>query len=179
MRQFCASRSSFSIEMERHLTRILCSDLDKIEVAEKEEKLIQPNFIADIPIIGMESDYDKITDPKPSGLGNNEKPTVAQQMTKAMKDDAHVKARGVNIGTSGASVIEIDNDGDKSDEGVPPSVKQEPIVVEDVTEDDLKGEDDVIPPLCTPQKSKRNKTPRREHVPTMKGQHYAEGVHGV
>lgn len=95
---------------------------------------------------------------------------------------AQVKTRGVNIGRSGASVIEIDNDDSESDGealhgGVPPRVKQELIIVEDVTEDDLKDEYDVIPPLRTPRKSKQNMTPEREYAPTMRGEQYTERVH--
>ena len=41
-------------------------DLSEIEMAKKEPKLVQPNFIAEIPGIEVESDYEPIIGPKPN-----------------------------------------------------------------------------------------------------------------
>ena len=41
-------------------------DLTEIEMADKEPKLVQPNFIAEIPGIEVESNYELIIGPKPN-----------------------------------------------------------------------------------------------------------------
>ena len=41
-------------------------DLIEIEIANKEPKLFQPNFIAEIPGIDFKSNYDPIIGPKPN-----------------------------------------------------------------------------------------------------------------
>ena len=41
------------------------NDMGENEVVVKEPKIIQPDFIAEIPVIEMDSDYDKIMGPKP------------------------------------------------------------------------------------------------------------------
>ena len=42
------------------------NNLIEIEMADKEPKLVQPNFIAEIPGIEVKSDYDPIIGPKPN-----------------------------------------------------------------------------------------------------------------
>ena len=52
----------------------------EIEMANKEPKLVQPNFIAEIPGIEVESDYEPIIDPKP-----NTEPEVKSSMQSAQR----------------------------------------------------------------------------------------------
>ena len=86
-------------------------DLTETEMADKEPRLVQPNFIAEITGIEVESDYETITGPK-----HNTKPEVnssyAERAEKARKNygrKADVvtqsKTRGVDDDEDAVSVI--------------------------------------------------------------------------
>ena len=40
-------------------------DLEEIELSKTNEKFVQPDFIAEVPGIAVQGDYDKIIGPKP------------------------------------------------------------------------------------------------------------------
>ena len=60
-------------------------DLAEIEVKTKEEKLVQPDFIAEIPGIPLESDYQKIQPPQTS---NQVPKMLAAQRTATARKNA-------------------------------------------------------------------------------------------
>ena len=59
-------------------------NLTETEIADKEEKLVQTNFIAEIPGIEVESNYEPIIGPKP-----NTEPEVKSSYVERAKN--HVK----------------------------------------------------------------------------------------
>ena len=127
-------------------------------MANKEPRLVQPDFIAEIPIIEVESNYKPIIGPKP-----NTEPEVKSLYTerakKACKNDgrrmdvlSQSKTRVVDDDEDDASDIEIEESDDESDVVVYPGIKQEAIKVEDVPENDDEdnrpslAERDSVPP---------------------------------
>ena len=60
-------------------------DLGEIEVLVKEPKLIQPDFISEIPRIKMDSDYDKIIGPKPDEE-QDVKPSISEHAAAARRN---------------------------------------------------------------------------------------------
>ena len=90
-------------------------DLEEIEPSKTEEKLVQPDFIAEVPGIAVQGDYDKIIRTKPGAGSDKEIPSVAQRMAEASKNsgrnleaNTQVKDRGVDIGSSDGSVIALE-----------------------------------------------------------------------
>ena len=86
-----------------------------LETEQREEKLVHPDFIAEIPRIETEADYKDIVVPQSTAQGH--KPTVAQRVAAAYQSagrDKNVTAtpRGVDdddiSGTQ--SVIDLPND---------------------------------------------------------------------
>ena len=82
-------------------------DLEEIELSKTDEKLVQPEFIAEVPGIEVQGDYDKIIRPKPDAGSDRKISSVAQRMAEASENarrnleaNTQVKARGVNIGSS-------------------------------------------------------------------------------
>ena len=110
-------------------------DLEEIELSKTDEKLVQPDFIDEVPGIAVQGDYDKIIGSNPDAGSDKDIPSVAQRKAEASKNagrnleaNTQVKARGVNIGSSDGSVIDLSGDDDKPDGGVYP-VKQEPVII--------------------------------------------------
>ena len=106
------------------------NDLTEIEMADKEPKLVQPNFIAKIPLIEVESDYEPIMGPKPS-TEPEVNSSYAERAKKARKNAGqntdvmtHPKTRGVDDDEDDASVIEIEDFDVKSDGGFYARIKQ-------------------------------------------------------
>ena len=82
-------------------------DLEEIELSKTDEKLVQPDFIDEVPGIAVQGDYDKIIGPKPDAGSYKEIPSVTQHMAEAsdnagriLEVNTQVKARGVDIGSS-------------------------------------------------------------------------------
>ena len=95
-------------------------DLAEIEVKTKEEKLVQPDFIAEIPGIPLESDYQEIQPPNTSS--QVQKMPAAQRTAAARKNagrdmqmTTQIKPRGVDAGDEEASVIDITGSDDESE----------------------------------------------------------------
>ena len=93
-------------------------DLGDIEVVVKELKLIQPDFISEIPRIEVDSDYDKTIVPKPDEE-RDVKPSISERVAAARRNygletnvDVQVKTRGVNDEIEETPVDEIDNESD-------------------------------------------------------------------
>jgi hypothetical protein len=104
--------------------------LDKIEQVDKQPKLIEPNFIAEIPGIEVEGDFEPISGKQPD-VEPPEKSTTAERATVARRNSGcdkivtrSAKPRGVDIGSRN-EVIEIEDSDDKSDGGVYQEVKKE------------------------------------------------------
>ena len=96
---------------------------------------MQPDYIAEVPGIEVQGDYDKIIGPKPDAGTHKKIPSVTKRMAKASKNTGHnleantqVNSRGVNIDSSDRSVIDLSGENDKPDGGVYP-VKQEPVII--------------------------------------------------
>ena len=124
-------------------------------MADKEPKLVQPNFIAEIPGIEVESDYEPIIGPKPN-TEPEVKSSYVERAENACKNAGrktdvvkHSKTRGVDDDEDDFSIIEIGESGDESNGGVYPGIKQEAIKVEDVPEHD----DQDNPPIVVEQDS--------------------------
>ena len=86
---------------------------------------MQPEFIAEVPGIEFQEDYDMMIGPNPDAGSEKEMPFVAQHMSEAsdnagrnLEANTQVKARGVDIGSSDGSVIDLSGDNDKPDGGV-------------------------------------------------------------
>ena len=118
-------------------------DLAEIEVKTVEEKLVQPNFIAEIPGIPLESDYLEIQPPQIS----NQVPEIpAAQRTAAARKNAgrdvqmttQITPRGVDEGDDDASVIDItgsDNESEVEDEDDQPLARGVDIKIESEPQD--------------------------------------------
>ena len=146
----------------------------------KEEKLVQPDFIAEIPGIPIESDYQEVEPPNTSS--QVQKMPAAQRTAAArtnaglnMKVTTQIKSRGVDEGDDDASVIDATGSDDESEveneddhfpaEGVDSKIKSEP-------------QDSGVPPQDAGlRRSSRLQTPGRKFIPTMTGQSHDEGVH--
>ena len=59
------------------------ADLEEIELSKTDENLVQPDFIAEVPGIAVQGDYDNIIGPKPDAGSDKEIPSVAQRMAEA------------------------------------------------------------------------------------------------
>ena len=105
-------------------------DLTEIEMANKEPKLIQSNFIAEIPCIEVKSDYEPIIGPKP-----NTEPEVKSSYAQRTKNAHKNAGRKKDVVTQSntivvdndvdvASIIEIEEYDDESDGGVYPGIKK-------------------------------------------------------
>ena len=105
-------------------------DLANLETDRTEEKLVHPDFVAEIPGIETEADYENIVGPQSASQGS--KPTVAQRVAAARQSAGRdrsvtVTPRGVNSDddeVSATSVIDLTDD-DLFLSGLPMSVKQE------------------------------------------------------
>ena len=80
---------------------------------------MQPDYIAKVPVIEVYGDYDQIIGPKPDAGTHKKIPSITQCMAEASKNSCRnlevniqVKARGVNIGSSDGSVIDLSGDDD-------------------------------------------------------------------
>ena len=58
-------------------------NLEEIELSKTDEKLVQPDFISEVPGIAVQGDYDKIIGPNPGAWSDKEIPSVAQRMAEA------------------------------------------------------------------------------------------------
>ena len=121
-------------------------NLEEIELSKTDEKLVQPDFISEVPGIAIQGDYDKIIRPKLDAGSDKEILSVSQCMAGASKNagrnleaNTQVKARGVDIGSSDGSVIDLRGDNDEPDGGVY-HVKQESIIIKEAS-DDEEGDD--------------------------------------
>ena len=88
---------------------------------------MQPDYIDEVPGIEVQGDYDKIIGPKPYAGLDKDIPSVAQRMAEASENagrnleaNTEVKARGVDIGSSDRSVIDLRGENDEPDGGVYP-----------------------------------------------------------
>ena len=86
---------------------------------------MQPDFIAEVPGIAVQGDYDQIIGTKPDAWTHKKIPSVTQRMAEASKNAGHnleantqVNARGVDLGSSDGSVIDLSDDDDKPDGGL-------------------------------------------------------------
>ena len=92
-------------------------------------------YISEVPGIEVQGDYDQIIGPKPDAGTHKKIPPITQRMAEASKNagrnleaNTQVKARGVNIGSSDRSVIDLRGDNDKPDGGVYP-VNQDSVII--------------------------------------------------
>ena len=106
------------------------------------KKLVQPDYISEVPGIEVQGDYDKIIKPKPEAGTHKKIPSVTQRLAETRENagrnleaNTQVKARGVNIGSSDGSVIDLSGDNDKPDGGVYP-VKKESVIIEEEPDDE-------------------------------------------
>ena len=60
-------------------------DLKEIELSKTDEKLVQPDYIAEVPGIEVQGDYDQIIGPKPDAETHKKIPSVTQRMAEAIK----------------------------------------------------------------------------------------------
>ena len=107
---------------------------------------MQPDFIAEVPGIEVQGDYDMIIGSKPDVGSDKEMPSFAQRTAEASENygrnleaNTQVKARGVDISSSDGSVIDLSGDDDEPDVGVY-HVKQEPVIIEE-TFNNKEGDD--------------------------------------
>ena len=119
-------------------------NLTEINMAYKEQKLVQPDFIAEIPGIEVDRYYEPIRGPKPN-TEPEVKSSYAERANNARKNSdqktdvvTQSKTRGVDDDEDDASVIEIEESDDESDGGVYPRINQEAIKVEDMPAHDDK-----------------------------------------
>ena len=84
---------------------------------------MQPDYIAEVSGIEVQGDYDKIIKPKPDVGMHKKIPSVAQRLAEAsgnsgrnLEANTQVKARGVDIGSSDGSVIDLRGDDDEPDD---------------------------------------------------------------
>ena len=99
--------------------------MKETELSKTDEKLVQPDYIAEVPGIEVQGDYDQIIGPKPDAETHKNIPSVTQRMAESSKNagrnleaNTQVKARGVNIGSSDGSVVDLSGDNDDPDGGV-------------------------------------------------------------
>ena len=78
--------------------------MKEIELSKTDEKLVQPEYIAEVPGIEVQGDYYQIIGPKPDAGTHNKITFVTQRMAEASKNagrnleaNTQFKARGVNI----------------------------------------------------------------------------------
>ena len=76
--------------------------LEEIELSKTDEKLVQPDFIAEVPGIAVQGDYDKIIGPKPDAVSEKDIPSVAQRLAEASENagrnlyaNTQFRARGI------------------------------------------------------------------------------------
>ena len=107
---------------------------------------MQPDFISEVPGIAVQGDYDKIIGPKLDVGSDKEIPSLAQRMAESSENsgrnleaNTQVKARGVDIGSSDGSGIDLRGDDDEPDGGVY-HVKQDLVIIKEVS-DDVEGDD--------------------------------------
>jgi hypothetical protein len=113
-------------------------DLTNLETIRTEDKLVHPDFIAEIPGIETEADYEDIVGPQSASQGH--KPTVAQRVAAARQSAGRGKnvtatPRGVDDDDASGtqSVIDLTDD-DLFLSGLPASVKQEMVDEESVNQ---------------------------------------------
>jgi hypothetical protein len=113
-------------------------DLANLETNRTEDKLVHPDFIAEIPGIETEADYEDIVGPQSASQGH--KPTVAQRVVAARQSagrgkDVTATPRGVDDDDASGtqSVIDLTDD-DLFLSGLPASVKQEMVDEESVNQ---------------------------------------------
>ena len=107
---------------------------------------MQPDFIAEVPGIAVQGDYDKTIGPKPDAGSDKDILYVAQHMAESSENagrnleaKTQVKARGVDIGSSDGSVIDLRGDDDEPDGGVY-HAKQESVIIKEEYEN-KEGDD--------------------------------------
>ena len=117
-------------------------DLEEIELSKTDEKIVQPDFIAEVPGIIVQGDYDNIIRPKPDAGSDKEIPSIAKRMAEASENagrnlevNTQVKARGVGIGSSDVSGIDLRGDDDDPDGGVY-HFKQELVIIKEESDDE-------------------------------------------
>ena len=158
------------------------NDLGEIGVVGKQPKLIQLDFIAEIPRIEMDSDYDKIIGPKPDEE-QDAKPSISERAAAARRNpgletnvDVHVTTRGVDYEIAETPVYEVDYESDeKSYGGVYPLVKKEE---HNLYDDPEEEENDQLEPEVFLGRGQRIIRPPQIIIPTMKGKHHSLGVYG-
>ena len=134
--------------------------------------MAQPNFIAEIPGIEVESNYEPIIGPKPN-TEPEVKPSYAERANNAHKNagqkmDAvtQSKTRGEDDDEYDASVVDIEESDDESYGGEYTGIKIEAIKIEDVPEEDDEdnptslSEQDIVPPMASLGRGKRVRVPR-------------------
>ena len=157
-------------------------DLGEIEVVVKYPKLIQTDFITEIPGIDMDSDYEKIIGPKPDEE-QDAKPLISEHAEDARRNaglesnvDVHVTTRGVDDDIEETPVYEVDDESDDElDGGVYPPVKEEE---HDSGDDPEEEENDQPEPEVTLGRVQRIRRPPQRLIPTMKGKHHSSGLYG-
>ena len=156
--------------------------LVEIEVVAKDPIFIQPDFIAEIPGIDMDSDYEKIIGPKPDEE-QDANPWVSKREAAARRNagletnvDVHVTTRGVDDDIEETPVDEVnDESDDKSDGGVYPLVAEE----DHSSGYDPEEEGNYQPEPEVPiGRIHRIRRPQKKIIPTMKGKHHSSGVYG-
>ena len=147
-------------------------NLEEIKVSKMDEKLVQPDFIAGVPGIEVQGDYDNIIGTKPDVRSDKEIPSFAQSMAEASENygrnleaNTQVKARRVDIGSSDGSVIDLSGDDDKPDGGVY-HVKQESVIIEKAPDDE---EGDYAPSLVYGSDSNSSDDEDDDPSPTGQG----------
>ena len=147
-------------------------DLAKIEVKTREEKLVQPDFITEIPGIPLESDYQEIE--PPNTLSQVQEMPAAQRTAAArknagrdMKVTTQITPRGVD---DDASVIDVTGSDDESKfEGENNHFPAEGVDQEMKIESEDSGDSGVPPQDAGLRRSSRRRTPGVKFIPTMTG----------
>ena len=67
--------------------------MKEIELSKTDEKLVQPDYIAEVPGIEVQGDYDQIIGPKPDAGAHKKIPSVTQRMAEASKNAGRNLAR--------------------------------------------------------------------------------------
>ena len=84
-------------------------NLTEINMADKEPKLVQPNFIAEIPDIEVENDYEPIIVPKPKT-----EPEVKSSCAERAKNARKVSGRKTDVVTQSKTRVVDDDEDDAS-----------------------------------------------------------------
>ena len=151
--------------------------MDEIEVVDEQPKLVQPDFVPEIPGIEMEEDHEQIDGKKaeePVSTRDSMKSRIAQARHNAGLDsdkETPANPRGVEAGTG------TSNDADDAVYDSPGS--EPPPLVENVDsddEDEEDGEPTVEPPKPELGRGKRIRRPTRRFIPHMRGQRHGEGA---